>query len=395
MNKATLVLLPLLIIFSCSKEDKFDYPVVFIGDVINLTDTSATYAANITNLGNHKIIESGFVWGVHSLDNNGIKIKNEVTKEGEYELRTNYKLLPGKTYYVRAYVQTESEVTYSKEISFSSYGQINKGKWSPLVTRDFEGGSVLVLASFTFQDTTFFTLENGTMYYYSHIDNRHGFLLSNPLLANVRLSVVYNDFAYLFINNTFYRFDIQSKTLTKLDSPEKVPKNAYVTGFIINDNIYLGNLNTSNDFWKFNITQESWEQLNSFPGRYLYERSAFTLNNTGYIASSYLEFSYQINDLWQYIPDNDQWIRKHDLNLGYTNGMTSTSIADFGYSYVDPKGFFEYNPLFDIWEKKASIISEEPMPLKHLFTAYNKLFAVSFGNRNTSASICQLWVYEK
>jgi hypothetical protein len=102
----------LLILISCEKGHDFEYPLVYTGDVTNITDTNALFSAKISFLGDYPILESGFIWGVHSKDNNGIKIKNPENVSGIYSLYTNEKLLPGKTFYVRGYVQTENTTSY-------------------------------------------------------------------------------------------------------------------------------------------------------------------------------------------------------------------------------------------------------------------------------------------
>ncbi len=38
---------------SCKTDNSFDYPLVFTGEVINISETSATFTGKITNLGSN------------------------------------------------------------------------------------------------------------------------------------------------------------------------------------------------------------------------------------------------------------------------------------------------------------------------------------------------------
>ena len=243
----------LLILISCEKGHDFEYPLVYTGDVTNITDTNALFSAKISFLGDYPILESGFIWGVHSKDNNGIKIKNPENVSGIYSLYTNEKLLPGKTFYVRGYVQTENTTSYGREVSFESpKGQINTGRWSQMYNDYHDYGSEeFIRASFTINDITYFAFANGGLLYsYNPTTNTFKYELSNLLLSIADLSVVYNGHAYIFSLDAFYRFDPQLKSFYKLATFSDSKSKYEASGFLIEDNIYIGLGRTSGKYSK-------------------------------------------------------------------------------------------------------------------------------------------------
>ncbi len=110
----------LFLLAGCLNVGDFTYPIVFTGNVVEVNDSSAVLSGMITNHGELPIIESGFIWGPHSMDEAGIRIRNKETPNSTFYLNTNQKILPGITFYARAYVQTNTTVVYGREVSFES-----------------------------------------------------------------------------------------------------------------------------------------------------------------------------------------------------------------------------------------------------------------------------------
>lgn len=396
-----------MLLFSCNKEEVFEYPLVFTGDVINITDTSAEFTAKVSNLGKYEIIESGFIWSLHSNDNYGIRIKNEKNDVGIYSLKTNYKLLPEKTYFVRAYVQTESIISYGREVNFVSPPQnIENGKVSLIYNDGIANGwDEFIRSSFTINGIAYLAFEkDGVLYSYDPISNTFKYELSNPLLQYADLSIVYNDFAYIFSENTFYRFDPQYKTFTKLSVRDETKLTYWSSGFSIDDDIYIGlgmplSNEYSKDFWKYNITTDTWNQVASFPGEYRYRGFSFCFDKKGYVGGGtnllgqwpYPKFS----DLWCYIAETDQWIKQSSFPVINQNVPASCGAynKDFGYCFYQNE-IYEYNPIFDIWEKLADANITETLWSPYMFTIDNKLFIFTARNYMENRYF-KMWLYEK
>lgn len=403
----------ILTLISCEKEQDYEYPLVYTGDVTNITDTSALFSAKISCLGDYTILESGFIWGVHSNDNNGIKIKNREEVNGIYSLNTNEKLLPGKTFYARAYIQTQHSISYGREVSFESpKGQIDTGKWSQTYNDNLSSGwCEFIKTSFTINNITYLAFKgdlvsNVDLFSYNTETNTFNFEISNAIISEASYSAVYNGNAYIFCRNAFYLFNPQTKTFTKLSVLNENDNKYWVSGFIIADNLFIG-LGTSStiegyskDFWKYNITADSWEQIASFPGDYRSYGFSFSINNLGYVGGGYNLIQGQwpypkFNDLWCYIPESDKWIQKESLPFQNEElfDLQGTNTEKYGYCFYQNK-FYEYNPIFDIWEKMADLDISYNLCNPHIFLTGNKVFILDVKSY-MDTKYFKMWSYEK
>jgi hypothetical protein len=381
--KYPVLFLGILLFFSCDKESEFEYPLVLTGEVINLTDTSATFTGKITHQGSKPIIESGVIWGLHNNPDDGIKIRNEGIPNGAFELQTNYRLLPGKTYYMRAYALTGSSVTYGRTVAFQSPdGPIDMGQWTVLSRHENMIG-LNITASFNMGNLTYLIFEEGNLYSLNRENLTLEYEFSNSAFSNADLSFVYNNQAYIYSLDTIYRVDLQDKTLEKLSYVDHHGKFRFgVAGFMLGDNIYVGLGQYFEEYykelWKYNIPGNTWQQVASFPGAARSNAYCFSLGNKGYVGSG--NDSHRAwKELWCYEPEGDQWMRLEDLPIASEYDayfLPGTSMADFGYCYYDYK-LFEFNPVFNNWEMMAGMSVNPDLGRPHLFSADDHLYAIS------------------
>ena len=95
-------------------------PVVYVTDVVNIAEASATIVSKMLVDGGLEISEYGFVYGTEEgVDTqNGEKIALEITCN---EVKTSVEgLIDNQTYYVKAYAIANNETYYSKEVSFTT-----------------------------------------------------------------------------------------------------------------------------------------------------------------------------------------------------------------------------------------------------------------------------------
>jgi hypothetical protein len=117
-----------LAFYSCKKDatpEPTDYPFIILSEVKDITSEGTTFNANITNLGNQRILDYGFVWNDSTSKptiNSIIKSFGNNASLGEFNYRANFDLERGKTYNVRAYVKTDKVIVYSNVRSFISGG---------------------------------------------------------------------------------------------------------------------------------------------------------------------------------------------------------------------------------------------------------------------------------
>jgi len=126
MNKKVIILvLMLIVLFSCNKDNEFDYSLIQTGDVTNIDSTGATFHARISDLSNSNILNYGFVWSIES--NPEIQNSEKYLISGEPSVGTisekiSTTLKDNVTYYVRAFMQNDNYITYGKEVTFTSLG---------------------------------------------------------------------------------------------------------------------------------------------------------------------------------------------------------------------------------------------------------------------------------
>ena len=92
-------------------------PTVITGEVINITQTTATGSGNVTSDGGTTVTERGICWSTsHNPTTNGSHASNG-TGTGEFTVNMTG-LVPNTTYYVRAYAKNSNGESYGGEASF-------------------------------------------------------------------------------------------------------------------------------------------------------------------------------------------------------------------------------------------------------------------------------------
>jgi|GEM_PF-1564675 len=398
-----LTLLTLLILaVACENTEDFEFPLVFTGEVTDVSDTSALFTAKLSSFGSLPVSEAGFIWGLHPDDNNGLKLKITGNLTKVYSIKTDEKLLPGKTYYVRAYVQTKTATSYGREVSFKTPEMpVQKGSWSQIHAEpEFWGNNESVRTSFTINGTTYLVLNRGKIYSYNASSDNLKYEITGEVVHTACFSVVKDNKAYIFSGNGFYLFDPAEKSFSGLAILPGETRWG-ISGFVIDDNIYIGLgtvgiHNYTKEFMRYNIPSDSWQNIASFPGDYRANGFSFSLRNRGYVGGGWNDIRWpypMFNDLWCYIPETGEWVKKESFPLQVNGGITGLGTEQSGYGYYWGK-FYEYNPVFDIWERMADLESVNVVNYPHLFTAGGKIFMMELKD-DLGVIRFNLWSYEK
>ncbi len=116
---------------------------------------------------------------------------------------------------------------------------------------------------------------------------------------------------------------------------------------------YVGLGQTSiyaSDMWEYtppdgNGGGDSWRQLNNFQGAGRYVASSFSIGSMGYVAAGY--DGNNLNDVWEYNPDNDVWSQKDNWPGLGSCYSASFSIGSKGYMgiglRIGTSGLVSYN----------------------------------------------------
>ncbi len=142
---------------SCSDDDlpAINYPVVDIDEVTEIRSDGATFNSGIIQINNNNIIEYGFVYGKtkNPAIESGYKIVFDTPLNSTlFSYRMNRGLENRFEYFVRAFVRSESFLSYSENKSFISLGS-NPPVISDVQPRKIKKGEKLYITGSNFAPT--------------------------------------------------------------------------------------------------------------------------------------------------------------------------------------------------------------------------------------------------
>lgn len=139
---------------------------------------------------------------------------------------------------------------------------------------------------------------------------------------------------------------------------------ASASAFVIGDNAYLccgrtlwgdGSLN---EVWKYDSQQDTWTQLDSFPGKRRVKAVAVTINGKGYVGLGCNGKAYPDNvltDFYEFDPATEKWTQKASFPTTSTNDLAYTVLNGRLYTSMGFNGTTPclqthvYDPQTDTW----------------------------------------------
>lgn len=181
-----------------------------------------------------------------------------------------------------------------------------------------------------------------------------------------------NGFGLVFILICLHTFQVKAQNQwTKLNDFSGYKREKAVA-FSIQETGYLATgVDTAeqvhNDLWAYHPETDSWEQKADLPADGRRNAVAFVIENKAYVGTGInhdnADLGDVLDDFWQYEPLNNSWTQMADypgyggLGLYYATGF---SIGDKGYICGGKKGpndytdeMWEYNAEFGYWIQKA------------------------------------------
>ena len=368
MTRFCTIFLLLAFFFSCTEHEQFNYLFVETQSVDYTPGAGATFYGLVENKSDLEIIESGFTLSIRPKDANALKFVND-EHEGSISQETTYPLASDKYYYVRAYAVTQDGTVYGKEQSFKTTGQVNTGQWHAVTQTESFGFCEFINDAFSIDNKTYFLTSDG-LYSYNHTTRLMSFVLSNAVINATSFSALYEGNVFLFSTDRFYRFELGSNTLTALAVwPVTTGERYGAATFMIGHDVYIGlgvdgNNEYQKDFWKYDLTTDSWAKIPDFPGNFRSDAFAFTTGNNGYVGGGFNlidQWPYpKFEDLWQYNSETNQWKAKEDLPFENDDLYNLVSVTNSGIPYLFyQRNFSEYNAIYDFWEPMAPLIGAE------------------------------------
>lgn len=125
----TLIIFVGITLIACKKDKEVverEYPQVNTLEVTHISDSGATFEADVFSAGHESIIDHGFVWGINET-NLSIGASDRISLgtfsgTGKYDAQIRSTLEVEKKYFVRSFVKTSNHTFYGPTVSFISLG---------------------------------------------------------------------------------------------------------------------------------------------------------------------------------------------------------------------------------------------------------------------------------
>lgn len=157
-----------------------------------------------------------------------------------------------------------------------------------------------------------------------------------------------------------------------------------ITGFSLGGHVYFGTgygvtpgAGYYNDFWKYDVSQNEWTQLDNFPGAGRSDAFSFVIEDHAYVGLGSSEGAPPIYpDVYSYNAKTGQWKQIADfpeINLLMGISFSSDSKGYIGLSEGNHAEMYEYDPVANSWRELTKFPSEFSF-LTNSFTVNNRMF---------------------
>jgi N-acetylneuraminic acid mutarotase len=186
-------------------------------------------------------------------------------------------------------------------------------------------------------------------------------------------SFVYNDMAFICLGRSgskvdflkdLWQYDSQADRWTrKTDFPGAARVKAI--GAAIGDKAYVGlgavaiyEGNQFSDFWEYDMTNDIWKQVASFPGKAKNDLFCAVIDDCIYTTEGYTESQFN-SDTYKYNPKTNEWTKLTNCPVKRT-GVAGFAIGKnlyvgTGYDIERYKDFYCYHTETDTWSRVADL----------------------------------------
>ncbi len=173
--------------------------------------------------------------------------------------------------------------------------------------------------------------------------------------------------------------------------------------FVLGDSAYVGTgysnqLNSLKDFYKFNVTYNSWTQIADFGGEIRNDAVAFAIAGKGYVGTGYNSNAERYTkDFWQYDPTKNSWKKISEFPGDARQHASAFSIGDKAYVGMGFDGnnylqdFYEYTAATDSWKIVAGFSNKRRGAVT--FSIGSKGY-LAFGLNNSQKYRGDIWEFD-
>ena len=203
--------------------------------------------------------------------------------------------------------------------------------------------------------------------------------------------------------NEFYRYDPAQDTWTQLDDFPGTPR-GYGIGDMANGKAYFGfgyeGVGYLRDLWVYDPANGSWQELAECPCSKRIHPAFVHLNGKIYVGMGEDENNNDLNDWWEYDISANSWTQKATLPASVRHHPYQFAIGDYVYVGMGHTGMsifndlYRYDPITDTWEQMADLPDQGRVAGGQF--SYNGMGYVISGDGSTHTSMPtgEFWRYD-
>lgn len=404
MRKNNLLLIFLLLALSCKQEPEYSFPLIQTGEVTCIDSTGAIFHAKIIDQSTENIQGYGFVWGLKTPpDINSSKVTLvELPQNGIISKKIFCDLIDDTLYYMRAFAQNNSYITYGRVVSFKSMGSLSP-EILDFQPKEGSSGTQITITGENFSSRL--TGNEVTLGPYKAIINKASnkeLIVTLPDNVNISgyVKVIVETAGYLAYSEQ--KFFLQGCTIIDFNPKEvfggdkiyiqaanfssdisenevkiggikadidKIIEDTIIASVPFNAKIGLNeiSLKVNNKNFLSDVLifiKNPWSSIENIQNFYRAGAIGFSIGETGYVGLGVNTKSTMIyeayNDLWKYNADTKEWIQCADLPSMKRQNSVGFSIGSKGYVCLGHSGgsiffndLYEYDPADNTWTKKS------------------------------------------
>lgn len=203
--------------------------------------------------------------------------------------------------------------------------------------------------------------------------------------------------------NEFYRYDPAQDTWSQLDDFPGTPR-GFAIGDKANGKVYFGfgydGDGYLRDLWEFDPAASGWTELAECPCSKRIHPAFVHLNGKIYMGMGEDENNNDLNDWWEYDISSDSWAQKATLPASVRHHPYQFAIGDYVYVGMGHAGMsifndlYRYDPATDTWAKMADLPGQGRVAGSQ-FSYNGKGYLISGdGETHDSMNTGEFWRYD-
>ena len=350
-----------------------------------MSGIGALSGGDITDIGGGEVTEKGIVWSTDpspTIENLKAVAPASLISSGRFTIVLT-SLVPGKTYYLRAYAINSAGVSYGPEINFKAPASLGIRK------AEFPGEARSYSVTFSIENKIYVGLgfmQNGfsdwplgDFWAWDQSTNQWNMLAEFPGINYDAIGFAIGGKGYVFTSGWYnsetgyypsvlWEYEPETDQWTKKSNFPSNGYRSYPVAFSIGSKVYIGLGRGASeggvagfykDLWEWDQGTNVWTRKADFPGQGRSGAATFAIGKSGYVGTGITSGGW-VADFWEYDQQEDRWTRKVDYPgnprsqaVGFAIGTKGYLGAGYHESAMDDgisQDFWEYDQVTEKWD---------------------------------------------